>query len=300
VSALEVVAVGLLATEQDRGRLGLLDQGVGVSGPADRASAALANRLVANAPDAALVEVLFGGLAVRAHGAALVAATGAYAPLLVTSAGGSARTAAMYELIALAHGDVLQLGAPSSGLRTYLAVRGGADVPPVLGSRSTDTLAGLGPAPLAVGALLPIGAAVDGEPSVDAVAPPWGGGTRAADAAPPAAVLEALLGPRDDWFTAEALSTLRTGVFAVSPASDRVGVRLEGPAPLERAIARELPSEPVATGSLQVPAGGHPIVFLADHPVTGGYPVIAVLTEASIDRAAQLAPGALVRFRLAR
>ena len=113
-------------------------------------------------------------------------------------------------------------------------------------------------------------------------------------------MLDAFLGPRDDWFTPDALTTLRTAVFTVSPASDRVGVRLEGPTPLERAITRELPSEPMATGSLQVPASGHPIVFLADHPVTGGYPVIAVLTEASIDRAAQLTPGTRVRFRLAR
>jgi biotin-dependent carboxylase-like uncharacterized protein len=300
VSALEVMTVGLLATVQDRGRFGLLDQGVGVSGAADRSSAALATRLVANAPDAALIEVLFGGLAVRAHGAVLVATTGGYAPLTVTSAGGAVRTAAMYEVVTLADGDVLALGAPAAGLRTYLAVRGGVDVPPVLGSRSTDTLAALGPAPLTAGALLPVGAAVEGEPAVDAVAPPWGGGVRDADAAPPVAVLDALLGPRDDWFTADAVSTLRTGVFTVSPASDRVGVRLEGPEPLERAVARELPSEPVATGSLQVPASGHPIVFLADHPVTGGYPVIAVLTEASIDRAAQLAPGTPVRFRLAR
>ncbi|MCL2516070.1 MAG: biotin-dependent carboxyltransferase family protein [Microbacteriaceae bacterium] len=293
MSALEVTGVGLLATVQDRGRFGLLDQGVGVSGAADGASAALGNRLVANAPDAAVIEALFGSLAVRARGTVVVAVTGAYCPLTVTARDGRTRGAAMYELITLADGDELRLGAPSTGLRAYLAVRGGADVPAVLGSRSTDTLAGLGPAALGVGDLLPIGDLVDGEPVVDAVAAPWGTGASA-----PVAVLDALLGPRDDWFAPAAIALLRTREFTVAPASDRVGVRLEGPAPLERSVTRELPSEPVATGSLQVPADGHPLVFLADHPVTGGYPVIAVLTEASIACAAQLAPGARVRFRL--
>ncbi|AYG02948.1 biotin-dependent carboxyltransferase family protein [Gryllotalpicola protaetiae] len=293
MSALEVTAVGLLATVQDRGRFGFLDQGVGASGFADRSSAALATRLVANAPDAALVEVLFGGLAVRARGAVEVAAAGAYCPITVTTASGRMHHAAMYELIELADGDELHLGAPTAGLRTYVAARGGVDVPQVLGSRSYDTLAAIGPAPLAVGDVLPVGAATAGDPVVDAVAPPWGVGE------PPAGVvLDALLGPRDDWFTPDAVRALRTATFSVSPVSDRIGVRLEGAAPLERAITDELPSEPLALGSLQVPAGGHPIVFLADHPITGGYPVIAVLTAASIDRAAQLTPGQWVRFRV--
>lgn len=292
--SLEVVAVGLLATLQDRGRHGFLDQGVGVSGAADRASAALANRLVANVPDAAVIEVLFGDLAVRARGALELAVTGAYCPLTITTARGRVHHAAMYELIELGDGDVLALDTPSAGLRAYLAVRGGVDVPPVLGSRSYDTLAALGPAPLASGDVLPVGAPVNDDPVVDAVAAPWGANGRE-----PLVVLDAWLGPRDDWFTDDAVRLLRTGAFTVTPESDRVGVRLAGPAPLERAVARELPSEPVALGSLQVPADGQPIIFLADHPVTGGYPVVAVLTDASVDRAAQLAPGQSVRFRVA-
>jgi biotin-dependent carboxylase-like uncharacterized protein len=295
VSVLEVTAAGLFATVQDRGRHGFLDHGVGPSGAADRASAALANRLVANRPDAAVIEALFGGLAVRARGPAELAVTGAYCPLTVTTTAGRTRQAAMYELVELADGDELRLGAPRAGVRAYLAVRGGVAVEPVLGSRSFDTLAGIGPAPLAAGHVLPVGDATAGEPVVDAVAPPWGEGGDAA-----AVVLEALAGPRADWFTPEALGMLGSRVFTVTPTSDRVGVRLAGPAPLERAITRELPSEPMALGSLQVPAGGHPIIFLSDHPVTGGYPVIAVLTEASIDRAAQLAPGQLVRLRVRR
>ncbi|GAA4177480.1 biotin-dependent carboxyltransferase family protein [Gryllotalpicola koreensis] len=293
MSGLEVTAVGLLATVQDRGRHGFLDQGVGTAGAADRASAALGTRLVANDAGAAVIEALFGGLGVRARGAVEVAVTGAYCPLTVTTANGRTRHAAMYELIDLADGDELRLGAPTAGLRAYLAVRGGVDVPPVLGSRSYDTLAGVGPAPLAVGEVLPVGDEPAGDPVIDAVAPPWGESGNAAGV-----VLDALRGPRDGWFAPDALIALRTEVFTVTPASDRVGVRLEGPAPLVRAVADELPSEPMALGSLQVPASGHPIIFLADHPVTGGYPVIAVLTDASIDRAAQLAPGRKVRFRL--
>lgn len=293
MSALEVVAAGLFATVQDRGRCGFLDQGVGIAGAADRASAALATRLVANAPDAALIEALFGGLAVRAHGAVELAVTGAYCPLTVTTATGRAHHVAMYEVIELGDGDVLQFGAATAGVRAYLAVRGGVDVPPVLGSRSHDSLSGLGPAPLAAGALLPVGTATSGDPVVDAVPAPWG-----ATGPQPVVVLDALLGPRDDWFTDAAVTLLRRGTFTVTPESNRVGVRLTGAAPLERAVTGELPSEPVALGSLQVPAGGHPIIFLADHPVTGGYPVVAVLTDASIDRAAQLAPGQVVRFRL--
>jgi allophanate hydrolase subunit 2 len=166
-------------------------------------------------------------------------------------------------------------------------------VPPVLGSRSYDSLSRIGPAPLAVGDVLPVGDDATGDPVVDAVAAPWGAG-----GPEPLVVLNAWLGPRDDWFTGDAVRMLREATFTVTPEADRVGVRLSGPAPLERAVTRELPSEPVALGALQVPATGHPIIFLADHPVTGGYPVIAVLTDASIDRAAQLTPGQEVRFRV--
>jgi allophanate hydrolase subunit 2 len=108
--------------------------------------------------------------------------------------------------------------------------------------------------------------------------------------------LEVDLGPRDDWFTAAAVATLFAAEFTVTPASDAVGLRLDGPA-LARAHTDELPSEGVVRGSVQVPPDGKPIIFQADHPVTGGYPVIAVLTPASADRAAQLRPGATVRFR---
>jgi biotin-dependent carboxylase-like uncharacterized protein len=187
-------------------------------------------------------------------------------------------------------GQTLEIGMPAAGLRTYLAVRGGIDVPPVLGSRATDTLSGVGPTRPATGTRLPVGRAVDGYPVVD-LAPVRG--------FPDETVLRIIPGPRDDWFSPAALTTLCSARYEVTADSNRVGARLDGPA-LERAIHREMPSEGMVAGALQVPPNGQPVLFLADHPVTGGYPVIAVVTDQDIDRAAQLRPGQSVRFRLAR
>jgi biotin-dependent carboxylase-like uncharacterized protein len=194
----------------------------------------------------------------------------------------------MYAPVWVPAGAEIRLGTPESGLRSYLAVRGGLDVPPVLGSRATDTMAGLGPAPLVPGSVLPIGQNREPYPAVD-FAPQRG--------YPAELTLRVIPGPRADWFTAAALDTLCGNDYLITPDSNRVGVRLSGP-PLERRIEGELPSEATVLGALQVPASGQPILFLADHPVTGGYPVIAVVTEADIDLAAQGRPGQTVHFRL--
>lgn len=151
-SALEVVRPGPLALVQDAGRPGFASMGVSPSGAADRGSYALANRLVGNPVGAAALELVLGGLVVRARGSVLVALTGAPAPGAVNG-----RVVDHGVRVYLRDGDVLELGTPASGLRTYLAVAGGIDVPAVLGSRSTDVLAGLGPPPIAAGDLLPIG-----------------------------------------------------------------------------------------------------------------------------------------------
>jgi biotin-dependent carboxylase-like uncharacterized protein len=185
---------------------------------------------------------------------------------------------------------VLELGVPPVGLRTYLAVRGGIDVPPVLGSRSTDTLSGLGPAPLRAGDRLPVGRRAAAEPFVD-VAP-----VGAPSARP---VLSVLPGPRRDWLEPSAWDSLVTSEWAVTPDSDRVGLRLAGPR-LERCTSDELPSEGLVPGAIQVPPDGAPVLFLTDHPVTGGYPVLAVVTTAGLSATAQLRPGDVVRFRPAR
>ena len=175
---------------------------------------------------------------------------------------------------------------PSRGLRTYLAVRGGVDVRSVLGSRATDTLSGIGPAPLRAGDRLRAGAATVGFPPVD-FAPRLG--------LPEQPVLRVILGPHDDWFTPEALEALCSVPYEVTAQSNRVGARLSG-SPLVRSVEHELPPEGMVHGALQVPPSGQPVLFLADHPVTGGYPVIAVVCEEDLDLAGQLRPGDMVRF----
>jgi biotin-dependent carboxylase-like uncharacterized protein len=279
---LTVLASGPLATVQDHGRPGWASIGVTTSGAADRAAHDLANRLVGNSAAAATVEVTFGGLRLRAGRTLLVAVTGAPAPVAVGD-----RRAPFDGPFSLPAGAVLSLGRPPVGLRSYVAVRGGVDVPPVLGSRSTDTLSGLGPRPLAAGDRLPVGSLAGEEPVVD-VAP--------VRAPSDSTVLRVLPGPRRDWLAPEAWTALTSGAWTVSADSDRVGLRLDG-AELARARDDELPSEGLVPGAVQVPPDGAPVLFLADHPVTGGYPVLAVVRTADLPAAAQLRPGAVVRFR---
>lgn len=284
VPALEVLATGPLATVQDAGRPGLADIGVGASGAADRSSYRLANRLVANNPDAAAAEITLGGFTACAHGDLLVAVTGAACPIEIDGRGAAADS-----VLRVPAGAVLRLGTPPAGLRSYLAVRGGIDVAPVLGSRATDLLAGLGPPQLRPGSRLPVGPAPATFPVVD-VAPVPG---------PPDGdvLLRACTGPRADWFTEQALEALAASRFEVSPDSNRIGMRLDGP-DLPRARTDELPSEGMVPGALQVPPSARPTLFLTDHPVTGGYPVIAVVRADDVARAAQVRPGQHLRFRL--
>jgi biotin-dependent carboxylase-like uncharacterized protein len=275
--ALTVLATGPLTTVQDEGRPGQAALGIGRSGACDRASAALANRLVGNPASAAVLEVTFGGLAVRAGADLLVVTTVARCP-------GTPHAAPTL----LRRGAELRLGPPAGGLRSYLAVRGGIDVPPVLGSRSTDVLSGLGPAVVAAGDVLPVG-----EPSV-----PPAGVDLAPVADPPAGevAVAVLSGPRADWFGAAGWSALTGQPWQVTSDSNRVGLRLDG-RPLARLRGGELPSEGMVRGALQVPPAGTPVLFLADHPVTGGYPVIGYVVDADVDRCAQLRPGQALRFR---
>jgi biotin-dependent carboxylase-like uncharacterized protein len=292
MTALTVLRVGPGTSTQDRGRPGFSDVGLGAAGAADRGAAALANRLVGNRRDAAVLEALLGSVTLRSDAHVVVATTGAACPVEVRSADGRVRGAAPYEVLLLAPGDELRLGLPDRGLRSYVAVWGGFAVGPVLGSRSWDSLARLGPPPVSVGDELPVGDEAGAWPIVDAVAPPLG------PSPGDPVVLDVVAGPRDDWFTPEWRGTLTGQDHRVTPDSDRVGVRTTAASPLVRSVTGELPSEGVETGSLQVPPEGHPVLFLADHPVTGGYPVVAVLTPAAVDRAAQVRPGDVVRFRI--
>ncbi len=281
---IEVLSPGPLATIQDLGRPGQAALGVGPSGAADRGALRLANRLVGNSEATAAIEATLGGLRLRFEAPALIACTGAIGPASVDG-----RAVGMNAPIQVPAGAEVRLDQSSTGLRRYLAVRGGIDVPAVLGSRSTDLHSGIGPPPLEAGTRLPIGRLTVGFPHVD-VAP--------VASNPAGMVLTALRGPRDDWFTSASLAALTDQVWTVSPDSNRIAVRLTGPA-LRRVITGELPSEGLLRGAIQVPPNGQPVLFLADHPVTGGYPVIAVVDEAGVDRAAQIRPGDVVRFRLA-
>jgi biotin-dependent carboxylase-like uncharacterized protein len=285
--ALQVLATGPLTLVQDLGRPGLAALGVGRSGAADRGAFRLGARLLAQDYTSAALEVTFGGLAVRAHGDLMVALTGAVAPVTVED-----RPVAYRSPLPLQNGETLRIGTPAMGLRTYLSVRGGVDVPAVLGSRATDTLSGIGPPPVKAGDLLPVGPPPRVFPVVDHAPAPrlTVGGL----------VLHALAGPRQDWLAEPGAVSADT--WKVSSRSDRVGIRLEGPA-LHRHPAyagRELPSEGVVRGAIQVPAGGEPVLFLADHPVTGGYPVVAVVHELDVDAAAQAVPGQPVRIVLVK
>lgn len=274
--SLTVLEPGPLATVQDAGRPGQAALGIGRSGACDRTAYRLANRLVGNDEGAAALEITLGGLVLRADAGVVLATTGA-------RCAGTPHNAPL----SLRAGERLALGAPVSGVRTYLAVRGGIEVATVLGSRSTDLLAGLGPKVLASGDRLAVGRAVGPMPAVDvaAVAEPAAGDV----------VVRVLPGPRHDWFVDDAWARLVQHRYVVGSASNRIALRLEGE-PLERARTGELPSEGMVRGALQIPPSGTPVLFLADHPVTGGYPVLGYVVDDDVDRCGQLQVGQALRF----
>jgi biotin-dependent carboxylase-like uncharacterized protein len=269
---------------QDRGRPGWAHVGVPPSGALDPGALALANRLVGNSEAAAGLEILLGGCRLLAERSLRVALTGAQLPLSVDAVPKPWGTA-----VSVGPGQSIEVGTSVTGLRSWLAVAGGLDVPRTLGSRSTDTLTGLGPPPVHEGDLLPVGVVPARPGHGEAVPARYAAG---------ATRLGVRLGPREDAFTAESVAALLAAPYAVSARSDRVGVRLEAldGSRLLRSDGEELDSEGLVTGAVQVPSGGQPLVFLADHPVTGGYPVVAVVDAADLGRCAQLRPGDEVRF----
>jgi biotin-dependent carboxylase-like uncharacterized protein len=280
---LTVVRPGALTTVQDAGRRGCAHLGVPRSGFLDHRAAQLANRLVGNEADAAMLETTLDGVSLRFAQPTNVAVTGAPAQLHVD--GGAAEWGVAVPVPA---GAVLDVGAAITGVRSYVAVGGGIDVTPVLGSRSTDLLSGLGPPPLAAGHVLPVGRAPDPPAPVSFTVP-----TRPGDV-----TLRLHVGPDDDWFSADGLRTLHGSAYTVMPASNRVGARLGGPA-IAWARDREMDSVAMVLGAVQVPPDGEPIVFLADHPTTGGYPVIGVVDHDDLPALAQARPGTTVRFVVA-
>lgn len=300
---IEVAETVLPLLVQDPGRIGHASLGVSASGAADRIAAAQANRAVGNDRRAvgndrraAVIESV-GACVLRfasPRGGEVAAVSGATAALALVDAGGCSRDVPPDRPFAVADGDELHIAGPSRGVRCYVAVRGGFRVDPVLGSRATDTLAGLGPAPLHRGSSIGLGAARDVRSAVETGLAP-----RPLPAVGDTTVLTVTPGPRDDWFDHDALDLLAAQRWEVTPRSDRIGLRLSGARPLSRRIDAELPSEGVVRGALQVPPSGQPVLFLPDHPLTGGYPVIAAVIDRDLDLAGQLPSGSFVRFRLA-
>jgi KipI family sensor histidine kinase inhibitor len=289
-TAIEVLTVGLPVLFQDLGRAGQANQGISVSGAVDRSSFKAANRLVGNPVGTPALEISLGGFSFRMRGRGVMAVTGALAPITIVTAASEQLNAAHGEAIALDDGDIVSLGQPTAGMRSYLALRGGFDVTPVLGSAATDTLAQIGPASLGTGAVI-------------GILPPASGSTVATSELPAfdmpgtteTVVLDVVMGPRTDWFTQSAVENFLSQEWSVTPQSSRVGIRLSGEA-LERQNHAELPSEATVRGALQVPASGQPVLFLADHPLTGGYPVIANVARHHLDLAGQIPVGARIRF----
>jgi biotin-dependent carboxylase-like uncharacterized protein len=281
---IRVRSVGPQALIQDLGRPGHADIGLSPSGALDPDALRQANRLAGNEDGAAGVEILLGGLTLEFSAGTRIAVTGAAGRVELDG-----KPVARNASVDVPAGAVLAIRPAERGLRYYLAVRGGLDAERVMGSASTDVLSGTGPAPLAAGMVLRTGSTAG-----HGAAAPWG--TVPQPPANPA--VRVLPGPRRDWFTHGSWLRLIHGSWTVSADSNRVGIRLEG-RPLERLPGfegRELPSEGMVTGALQVPPSGLPTVFLADHPVTGGYPVIAVVHSADLHLLAQVRPGQRLRF----
>lgn len=292
--AIDILDTGPLLTVQDGGRRGWAHVGVPVGGAADSAAAGMANALVGNPAEAALLEATAGSCRIRMRADTLVAITGAEAG--VTVDGLPARRGVALPLRA---GAELVVGRPSRGLRVYVAVAGGLEAPVVLGSRSTDTLSGLGPAPLRAGDRLALGphhqrrAPHEMSPGSRLGLPAASAGHRSSGRI----VLEACWGPRHDWLTELGRRAMTAADWTVSAATDRTGVRLDGPV-LPMARLGAIPSEGMVAGAVQLPPGGRPIVLMRNHPPTGGYPVVAVVKEDGVDALAQAVPGTVVSFAI--
>jgi allophanate hydrolase subunit 2 len=259
-ASLDVVSWGVAGSVRDAGRRGRAAWGASRGGAVDAASLGVANRLVGNAPDAGAIESS-GGLQLRvADRPVMVAIAGAVAAIDVVDG----PPVGWGQPVVLPEAALLRIGRLIEGTRVYLAVRGG------LRAHADGVEVGADP----------------GTPAATEPAPRL---------SPPDRI-GLWPGPRLDWFAADAWHVLTSAPFHVTPHGDRVGVRLSGP-PLHRAVTTELPSEGMVEGAVQVPPDGSPIVMLADHPVTGGYPVIAVVDPRDLGHLAQMPPGSTVRFR---
>ncbi|WP_295913663.1 5-oxoprolinase subunit PxpB [uncultured Bartonella sp.] len=291
----KLVTTLMPVTFQDRGRLFQSSQGLSPSGALDQKAMANANRLVGNSLEQPVLEFTYGNARIKALQPSVIAFTGANLPITVKTAKGTVFVFEKNTPLSIDEGDEIILGRPFTGFRSYMALRGGFKVEPVLKSASFDSLSNLGPKPLLGGdnifiandsALRPVLLSLD-----DPYSLPEAGDK---------VVLDVVMGPRTDWFTEQSIAMFLEKPWQVTAASNRIGIRLQSDARLERSRSDELPSEGTVTGAIEVPANGEPVLFLRDRPVTGGYPVIANLVEDQIDLAAQIPIGAFIKFRAVR
>jgi len=285
--ALIVREPGILTLVQDRGRPGMAHLGIPHSGAADPVSAEEALALVGSRETDALLEVLTPPFSVESRGQLVVAVTGAPRPVYVTDPEGNERARTMSRPFLVHDGEVLELGAVENGARSYLAVRGGIDTPAAFGSRSADALSRIAFRPLVAGDILPIGSDAGCPPVREAGRPRRRAG---------AMMLRLHPGPHYEEFTPESRTALFGQDWSVGVGSNRVALRCAGPQPLIRMVNEELGSFGLVAGTVQVPPSGDPVLFLVDHPVTGGYPVIGVVDALDVHRLAQLSPGESFRF----
>ena len=291
----KLVTTLMPVTFQDRGRLYQSSQGLSPSGALDQKAMENANRLVGNSLEQPVLEFTYGNARIKALQPSVIAFTGANLPITVKTAKGTVFVFEKNTPLAIDEGDEIILGRPLAGFRSYMALRGGFKVEPVLKSASFDSLSNLGPKPLSAGdnifiannsALRPVLLSLD-----DPYFLPEAGDK---------VVLDVVMGPRTDWFTEQSIAMFLEKHWQVTAASNRIGIRLQSDTRLERSRSDELPSEGTVTGAIEVPANGEPVLFLRDRPVTGGYPVIANLVEDQIDLAAQIPIGAFIKFRAVR
>ena len=289
MQALEVLVPGLHTTVQDCGRRGYQDVGLPTSGPLDRISLCLANALVGNPPGTPAFEMLIQGPTMKVLAASVrVALVGCNASIEIRS--GNARFIPAGQSVRLAQGEIFRIAALSDSVCAYCAIEGGPDIPPILGSAATyvrGAIGGFHGRRLQAKDIVPLklaGVDVRGESAL----------LRPLELAPDQPI-RVVLGPQTDYFTADAVQTLLSSDYTVSPQADRMGYRLDGPA-LAHAKGYDIVSDGIVTGAIQVPGSGRPIILMVDNQTTGGYPKIATVISADIPVVARRRPGRTIRF----
>jgi allophanate hydrolase len=287
--ALEVISPGLHTSVQDLGRLGWQRMGVPVSGALDTESLRLANALVGNSPETAALEIFHHGptLAVKAESIRVALAGGG----LIEVLGDYRRTIPAWRSVRLHRDDVFEVGALQGTACCYLAVEGGLAISPCLGSRSTyarGSLGGFVGRALREGDLVPLVLAeAGGRADLELPRPPSPRRDQA---------IRVVLGPQEDRFTAKSVAAFLAAEYTVSTSADRMGMRLEGPSLKHKGKRYDIVSDAIVTGAIQVPGNGQPIVLLADHQTTGGYPKIATVISADLPAVGRRLPGDTIRF----